>query len=337
MNTFRLLTVVICQCALLCTSPVMADHASPGFETGAAGAIMTVPGATMPEGDFVFGLGVQFIKFNALPDAELEALGAADENVHSTDSLLHPEINFAYGVTADLTIGVSLPYVQRNNIRAAHNDAGVGEVEFAGNSAGPGDMKLFGQYRFFKNSQGHVAVILGLKVPTGNSNQRENGGELFEAEHQPGSGSWDLLAGLALDRKFGRAGLSANILYTYSREGLQQTNLGEVFNYNLALSYRAWSSEGDHGQHHHQHAPGFVDYVDLALELNGDLRGRTEIGGVEEEHTGGHTLYISPGVRVGIGHHWSVYTSFGYPVMNDYNGRQSEPDYRVISGLSFIY
>ena len=315
-----------------------ADHASRGFETGATGAIMTVPGATLPEGDFVFGLGLQFIEMDEISDAELETLGAADEDVHSTGSLLNPSVNFAYGITADLTVGASLPYVERNDIRAAHSNAGVGEVEFAGDAAGVGDLTLFGQYRFFRNTGADLAVITGIKIPTGDSNEREAKGELFETEHQPGSGSWDPFAGLAFNRNYGRVGISANVLYTFTTEGDQQTELGDIFNYNLALSYRAWSpDESDHDHHHHQHALNILDYVDLALELNGDVRERTEIDGEEEEHSGGHTLYISPGIRVGLGHRWSVYTSFGLPIINDYHGQQSEPDYRIIGGLSVTF
>lgn len=337
MHSFRFIPVVICQCALLCTPPVMADHASAGFETGATGAIMTVPGATLPRGAMIFGLRAQFVKMDEISDAELEALGAADEDVHSTGSLLNPSVNFAYGITADLTVGISLPYVARNDIRAAHNNAGVGEVEFAGDAAGAGDLTLFGQYRLFHNAGADLAVITGIKIPTGDSNEREAEGELFETEHQPGSGSWDPFAGLAFNRNYGRAGISANVLYTFTTAGDQQTELGDIFNYNLALSYRAYSPEGDHDHHHHHHALNILDYVDLALELNGDRRGRTEIDGVEEKHSGGHTLYVSPGIRVGLGHRWSVYTSFGLPIINDYHGQQSEPDYRIISGLSITY
>ncbi|MGH8120630.1 MAG: hypothetical protein ACRESK_08460, partial [Gammaproteobacteria bacterium] len=102
-------------------------------------------------------------------------------------------------------------------------------------------------------------------------------------------------------------------------------------------SYRLYSPEGDHDHHHHQHALHVVNYVDLALELNGDWRERTEINDMAEEHSGGHTLYISPGVRLGLGHRWSLYTSFGIPVINDHHGQQSEPDYRVIGGLSATF
>lgn len=337
MRFFNIIPPVMCLCAFMCTPAVMADHSSASFETGAAGAIMTVPGATLPKGDVVIGAVVQLIRMHEISDAELEVLGAADEDVHSTGSLLSPSINIAYGITDDLTVGASLPYVERNDIRAAHNNAGVGEVEFAGDSSGVSDLTLFGQYRFFQNDTVDIAVIAGIKIPTGDSNEREAEGELFETEHQPGSGSWDPFAGIAFNRKFERAGISANVLYTFTTEGDQQTELGDIFNYNFALSYRAISPEDGHDHHQHQHALNILDYVDLALELNGDVREQTEISGEEEDHSGGHTLYLSPGIRVGLGHRWSVYTSFGLPIINDYHGWQSEPDYRIIGGLSITF
>src|SRR3990170_8330300 len=135
--------------SLMYVPVAMADHASPSFETGAAGAIMTLPGATLPKGEMVFGFGAQFIELDDISNAELENLGAADEDVHSVDRLLGLIANFAYGMTDDITVGASLPYLERNDIREAHNDMGTGEAEFAGDAKGIGDLSLFGQYRFY--------------------------------------------------------------------------------------------------------------------------------------------------------------------------------------------
>ena len=44
-----------------------ADHASANFETGTAGAVMTIPGSTMPKGKMVIGASIQLIEFNAIP------------------------------------------------------------------------------------------------------------------------------------------------------------------------------------------------------------------------------------------------------------------------------
>lgn len=319
---------------VLCPKVTLADHASASFETGSAGAIMTISGATLPKGKFVIGPNVQFIENDEISDEELEALGALEEEVHSTESVLQVSANIAYGLTDNLTLGLSLPYVERSNVRAAHHDAGMGEVEVAGDSKGLGDMSVFTQYRFYHDDASDAAVIAGIKTPTGDNKERENDGALFETEQQPGSGSWDPFIGMGLNRSWGSFGISSNVLYTFVTEGQQQTNLGNIFNYNLAGSYRIFSPEGGHGHHKHTHGLGIVDYVDFILEFNGDHRKRVEINKINDENTGGHTLYLSPGIRVGLGHSWSVYASGGLPIVNDLNGQQSEPDYRIIGGIS---
>ncbi|RKZ50017.1 MAG: transporter [Gammaproteobacteria bacterium] len=320
-----------------CVHTVHADHASASFETGAAGAIMTTPGGTLPKGKLVVGASVQYLELDDISDSTLEAAGTADEDVHSVDSFLSVSANFAYGLTDDLTIGLSMPYVDRSNIREAHNDMGVGEAELAGDSNGVGDLTLFGQYRFHQSEKQDAAILAGIKTPTGETGVREIEGGLFEAEQQPGSGSWDPFFGLAYNRSWGDIGFSSNLLYTFVTEGTQDTNLGDIFNYNFALSYRTTIPEGDHDHHNHKHQGNIVDYIDMVLELNGDSRQRVDIAGETEKHTGGHTLYISPGLRVGLGHSVSLFTSVGIPIVNDLNGIQSEPDYRVIGGMSVTF
>ncbi|MFT7459592.1 MAG: hypothetical protein ACI909_002274 [Planctomycetota bacterium] len=195
-------------------------------------------------------------------------------------------------------------------------------------------MTLFAQYRFFSRDSTHAAFLAGVKTPTGDTDERELEGGLFEAEQQPGSDSWDPFVGIAIDKSWGNTGLSANILYTLTSEGTQNTDLGDVFNYNLALSHRVFYPEGGHDHGTHAHGAGIIDYVDLLIELNGDNRQKSVIAGDKEENTGGHILYLSPGVRVGLAHSWSVFASVGIPLVNDINGEQSEPDYRVIAGIS---
>ncbi len=147
MNIQRFTFINIVFIALFFSSLVNADHASPSFETGAAGAIMTIPGATLSENEIVLGAESQFIELDDISDAVLEAAGAADEDIHSVDSLLSVSVNIAYGITDNLTLGLSFPYIDRNDVREAHHDeaTGTGETEFAGDSSGIGDLSLFGQ------------------------------------------------------------------------------------------------------------------------------------------------------------------------------------------------
>jgi hypothetical protein len=108
-------------------------------------------------------------------------------------------LSYAYGVTNDFTVALRLPYVRRTGIREAVEDEATGdlEVENFGPADGIGDLTLFGQYRFFNQNNTELAALFGVKTPTGRTNDLTAEGEIFDAEFQPGSGSWDPLLGLA--------------------------------------------------------------------------------------------------------------------------------------------
>ena len=107
-------------------------------------------------------------------------------------------------------LALRLPHVRRTNIREGHHehvhDVGdVNTVEARGDSQGIGDLVLLAQGRFLNSvmTGTQAAILLGVKAPTGTTNQRDAQGLLFEAEFQPGSGSWDGLFGLAVTQRFG--------------------------------------------------------------------------------------------------------------------------------------
>ena len=80
--------------------------------------------------------------------------------------------------------------------------------------------------------------MLGVKVPTGVTDRHTDTGELVDAEFQPGTGSWDGLFGLAATKRIGPWSFDANVLYILATEGTQDTDLGDRFQYNAAVSYR---------------------------------------------------------------------------------------------------
>ncbi len=319
---------------LMCMRMALADHASVSFETGSTGAIMTNSATTLEQGQSVAGINLQFLELDDISDSQLEAAGTRDEDLHSVDDLYQLAISFTHGITDNWMAGISLPYIKRGNVREAHNDMGVGEVELAGDSAGLADIRVFTQYRIFARERTNLALLGGLKIPSGEDEERELEGGIFETEQQPGSGSWDPFVGLAYDQAFNGFGLSSHVLYTFANEGAQGTDLGDFLSYNVAAVFRIFSPEGPHEHHRHAHGFNVLDYVDMVLELNGDWRQWVSIDSINDENTGGHILYLSPGIRAGIGHRWSVFTSVGIPVARDLNGIQSEPAYRLVGGVS---
>jgi hypothetical protein len=76
--------------------------------------------------------------------------------------------------------------------------------------------------------------------------------------------------------------------------------------------------------------------IDIVLELNGERQAREVISGATNPNSGGNVVYLSPGLRL-TSSRTSGFLSFGIPIVNDLNGRQSEASYRVVGGLVLAF
>ena len=72
--------------------------------------------------------------------------------------------------------------------------------------------------------------------------------------------------------------------------------------------------------------------IDAVLELNGEWQAKQTISGVDDPNSGGNVVFLSPGVRV-ASNRWSGFATVGLPIVNDLNGLQSEPTYRLFGGV----
>lgn len=355
------LTTTISAAALAAT-PAFAHHPGTGGGAATSGPINIISATTLERGQGAAAVLFEMIKLAPLGNDTLETLAGQHVHAHSLDRILAPSVVLAYGIMSDLTVSVRLPFVKRQDIRAGHHShvhgvGAVNEVEERGDTSGIGDLTVLNQYRFLNNrSTGTEATLLfGFKAPTGKTNEVDAHGELFEAEFQPGSGSWDGLFGLAFSHSFGIVGLHASGLYSLVSEGIQDTDLGDRFHYGIGISYRLAGMPSDgpmklggHRHGSHTHAAGTAPHahdeprsssglaVDLVLELNGEWSAKQESAGEKDPNSGGHTLYLSPGVRLS-GNNMSAFVSVGVPVVNDLNGFQAEPDWRLFSGLAFAF
>lgn len=311
-----------------------ADHPTIGFSAGIAGPAITIPATTLPKGNGAVTLRVEYLKFHTFSDAELARFAGQGTDAHSIDSLLTPSVGAGYGFTDDLTIGLRLPYLLRTDIRAGHDEGGEVVIDSHGDSYGVGDLAVLGQYRFLNNQPNSLegALLVGIKVPTGATGVKDRNGEVFETEHQPGSGSWDPLLGIAASKRVGAISFDANLLYTFASRGAQRTNLGDRLHYNLAASYRLGNEKSNHhsqGTTEHQHLAW-----DLILEVNAEWQGKQDIASVVDENSGGSLVYLSPGVRLSSDNNWAATLSVGVPFIEERNGVQHETDVRMVFGLS---
>lgn len=313
---------------------VWADHASLGFGIGTASPIVTDSAITLPQGRWAASIRINYVSNSEFSNARIRQLANADAgDFHSTASLFIPALSAAYGVSDNFTLGAQIPWVLRSSVREPSED-NPDSVIAAGQAGGLGDVRVFGQYRFYhaRDNAEHAAAIVGLQLPTGDTRVRTRDGEFFEVDNQPGTGAWSPLFGLAYTRNFGRIAFDTSVLYTVSTTGARQYQFGDVFDYNFALSY-AVSAPTRTGL-----AASSNDYPwNLILEFNGEWRGQDRDAGVTNPNTGSHILYISPGIRYAGGKSWNVATTFGAPIVRDVDGVQVRPEYRVVSRISFTF
>jgi Putative MetA-pathway of phenol degradation len=355
---FRKIALSAGAMTLLLATPAFAHHPSGATSTGGAGPIGTISATTLDRGQSAAAIFFEMVKINAFSDAQLKAFAGKHIHAHSIDAILAPTLVYAYGVTNDLTVSARLPYITRQDIREGHHSHGPAgnTVDEHGDAAGIGDLTLLGQYRFFndRRNQTEAALLLGIKIPTGRTNVTDTFGERFETEFQPGSGSWDGLVGLAFTQRFGAWSFDANALYQLATTGAQETDLGDRFLYNAAVSYRMFGGASGpagrmnagalpepmyHGgpkQRHHHHEQPPAPALDLVLELNGEWHGQQVTDSVKDRNSGGNVVYLSPGLRLSMDK-WSGFVSVGLPVVNHVNGVQAEPDWRLLTGVAVTF
>ena len=314
---------------------VFADHPSVTFGASQAGPLITIPAATLPAGQWSAGLRTERVTRAPLSATVLEQSALNGEDVHSVNELTTHYASLAFGISDQLTIGLTLPYISREGIREGALHHGNPEVHDHQDADGLGDATLLGQYQLAKPDKNNIqlAILAGIQFATGDDELTE-GGALVEGEFQPGSGTWHPMVGLSASKVFGQHNIDANLLYLHTREGSQQTRIGSLLQYNVAWSHRfsdhATDENHDHGEHLH------VKW-DAVIELNGERRAKNEVQGLKEMHSGGNLIYLSPGIRVMVADRWSLHVSVGIPVFDATTGTQAEVDYRTNIGIALNF
>lgn len=316
----RVASVAVFLFFMFASAESWATHVSIGAASGHTGPITTVPATTLKKGAWGLDLQTEFIKFDTLSEGELVEFAGQDREVHNVDYLHTSFFGLSYGITDKLTVHMRMPYVYRNDISESEPPD---EVHRHGNAKGVGDLSVHFHQKVFKADSGDflLTLIAGIDIPTGRTSAVDDHGGVFEAEFQPGSGSWNPSVGFAATKNLGRLSLDGNLLYTIVNEGTQDTDLGDRVNYNLSFSYRAMLKP-------------FA--MDLIGELNGIWVAKEKVRGVKDPDSGGNTILFSPGMRVNLGNGFMLYGSYSAPVMQDLNGTQNEIAYRFTFGINYV-
>ncbi len=305
---------------------------------GVGGPIITMPAYTLPKGKVALNTSLRFQNVDQLSGADYARLNLTHTHAHSHDSEMLLTASVAYGLTDDLTISLSYPYRFLNGLKTHEED---NSIINGGNSIGFGDMTLLAKYRFLNgaklcgvrcdktgiSNRLQAALLAGIKMPTGQTNERDMEGFRLGADEQPGTGSWDPIMGLAFSLPINNFSLDTSTIYRLSTQGIQQTTVGDVVSFNSAITYN-FQSHQLFGQNI---KPAAV------LELNGIWQEKVEYQGIKDNGHGGLVMFLSPGLRAAINDYTVANFLIGFPIISDLNGIQPDTGIQLFAGLSRIF
>jgi hypothetical protein len=214
---------------------------------------------------------------------------------HGTDKVANPgnketflttQITGFYAINPGLTALVVLPYARKT---MKEWDDGM-SMFMEGKGIGLGDIALIGRYTFYKRHELASTTLLagqiGVKLPTGATDKKDNMGNFMDAHIQPGTGSTDVLLGVNMSRASGRFTLSTNLLYFINGDGEfgdTKHSFGDMLNYDVTGIYRVYPDT----------PPGQT--VSIALGIAGEWRGNETEDGVNAGGRG-HVVYLNTGL-----------------------------------------
>ena len=214
------------------------------------------------------------------------------------------EIEFEYGLTADWTAELELPFVDKDV-----NDSG---------SSGLGDMVLRSRYRFLRldtpGVQRSAAVLVQVKLPTGDDSRNP----------RLGSGSTDFVGGLLYGYESRRWYYNLAARYRLNTEGSGGLEAGDKQFLDLVGGVRPVLS-------------GYLEPDTVVfLELNWENAGRDDLFGVDVADSGGWELFLSPGIFATY-RNVALRTGVQIPIAHGLNGTQPESDYRFKFEIKYTF
>jgi hypothetical protein len=180
----------------------------------------------------------------------------------------------------------------------------------------------------------HFSVYAGLTLPTGDENVRDAAGAI-DAGSATGFGEPSYSVGLTASRQLtGHDTWFGEVSYLWFEEHEYDDGSRVRFGSELRLN-TAWVRKL------HTDA-GSRLRVDGLVEVNYLHLGRDREDGADAEATGGHILYLTPGLRV-YQDRWSAGLGVMFPAWTDLNeeseqqGAEGTEDYRLVATFSYLF
>ena len=202
-----------------------------------------------------------------------------------------------------------------------------------GGDCGVCDISLLARARVFQHhtlaSTTTLALLAGIKTPSGSTTGRADNGDYLDAHLQLGSGSTDGLFGASFSHARGRWSLGANMLGALKGQGEagdDDYDYGDSINYDLTARFRVTPST----------LGATAQQLFLSCGLAGEIRGQEEEAGSRILDSGGHVMFVQPGVQLNLGARWSFEVSAQVPIHHDLTGTQLGDDLKVMGSINVM-
>jgi len=301
--------------------PAQAHHDVAAGRTDAGTTITTPTGTTLGRGRIVASFSFAQQRYNAIPAGDAHALHHQGRHIHGKNHEETYALSVGAGLLSDLDVFATVPLVFRSSIQVDEHES-LGRKE---RSEGLGDVRLLAKYRFWRRGA-DAALLVGVKAPTGGTEDVDRSGNLFESEQQPGTGSWDASAGVAVSKSLGaHAGVSTALQYVYNGKGAQDHSEGDVLRYDLAGSY-AVRPVGEY--------PNASVLLELSNRWAGQDRSHSD---PKVFDSGGTTILLGPGISIDMNERLSAFFSMPVPIYQNLGGEHEELKYELITGVSWTF
>lgn len=304
--TLAIIRRALCSVAIL--AAVTLGIASPLFAAGQ-------PLATAGPITFFTTLPVSTGGFFLMDITNPAVTTVTSPSEHGHGFALGETLDIGYGATPKLQLfALVLWFVHKSLAQTASNG-----THTRSGSNGFGDTLFLARYTLlgFERAESalRIAPIVGLKTPTVIS---DTGFSRIPRPLQPGSGTWDPLAGLTLvwqtvDWEFDAdAGYRINTTADHFRFG------NEVFA-DGSVQYRMWPFQIGAGN------PGFI-YATLDSNFFG--QGKNRVNGRADSNSGGLLWFLDPGVQY-VTERYALKAAAELPALEALSGSAQWPDYGV--------
>src|SRR4051812_41410429 len=154
---------LICGVLVMIVQPADGNH-GPGTSGGGSSTISAEP---LKRGAFDLDFRVDYTQFEDVSRASAERRALQSGEFDALERSYVTTFTLSYGILDDLQASATIGYYHGEGFIDAHSDDGVEAESATANPNGLTDLTLALKYRFIKGWPGNVAVVVGIKLPTG--------------------------------------------------------------------------------------------------------------------------------------------------------------------------